>query len=246
MGSPLFLLRDEPQLFLAFVIAVIVGITFHEFSHAAVASLQGDQTARSQGRLTLNPISHLDPLGSIAIIVAGIGWGRPVPVNPSSMRNRRFGGVLVGLAGPAANFLVALVAAVAFRVVYPAVGTSFDVGFSLNLLNMLVTINVVLGVFNLLPIPPLDGSTLLSLVLPPSRQNIVAFLNQYGIFLLLGLLILAPNLLTPIFRAITQALYGLVATPDAGYHRPAAPNSPVPPFHPHSRVDLSIRLWIDK
>jgi Zn-dependent protease len=213
MGSPLFLLRDEPQLFLAFVIAVIVGITFHEFSHAAVASLQGDQTARSQGRLTLNPISHLDPLGSIAIIVAGIGWGRPVPVNPSSMRNRRFGAVLVGLAGPAANFLVALVAAVAFRVVYPAVETSFDVGFSLNLLNMLVTINVVLGVFNLLPIPPLDGSTLLSLVLPPSRQNIVAFLNQYGIFLLLGLLILAPNLLTPIFRAITQALYGLVGLP---------------------------------
>ena len=213
MGSPLFLLRDEPQLFLAFVIAVIVGITFHEFSHAAVASLQGDQTARSQGRLTLNPVSHLDPLGSIAIIVAGIGWGRPVPVNPSSMRNRRFGGVLVGLAGPAANFLVALAAAVAFRVVYPAVGTSFDVGFSLNLLNMLVTINVVLGVFNLLPIPPLDGSTLLSLVLPPSRQNIVAFLNQYGIFLLLGLLILAPNLLTPIFRAITQALYGLVGLP---------------------------------
>jgi len=134
-------------------------------------------------------------------------------VNPSSMRNRRFGAVLVGLAGPAANFLVALVAAVAFRFVYPAVGTSFDVGFSVNLLNMLVTINVVLGVFNLLPIPPLDGSTLLSLVLPPSRQNIVAFLNQYGIFLLLGLLILAPNLLTPIFRAITQALYGLVGLP---------------------------------
>jgi Zn-dependent protease len=213
MGSPLFLLRDEPQLFLAFVIAVIVGIAFHEFSHAAVASLQGDQTARSQGRLTLNPISHLDPLGSIAIIVAGIGWGRPVPVNPSSMRNRRFGAVLVGLAGPAANFLVALVAAVAFRVVYPTVGTSFDVGFSVNLLNMLVTINVVLGVFNLLPIPPLDGSTLLSLLLPPSRQNIVAFLNQYGIFLLLGLLILAPNLLTPIFRAITEALYGLVGLP---------------------------------
>jgi Zn-dependent protease len=213
MGSPLFLLRDEPQLFLAFVIAVIVGITFHEFSHAAVASLQGDQTARSQGRLTLNPISHLDPLGSIAIIVAGIGWGRPVPVNPTHLRSRRFGAVMVGLAGPAANFAVALVAAVAFRIVYPAVATSFDVGFSVNLLDMLVTINVILGVFNLLPIPPLDGSTLLSLLLPPSRQSIVAFLNQYGIFLLLGLLILAPNLLTPIFRAITEALYGLVGLP---------------------------------
>jgi Zn-dependent protease len=213
MGSPLFWLRDEPQLFVAFVIAVIVGITFHEFSHAAVASLQGDQTARSEGRLTLNPISHLDPLGSIAIIVAGIGWGRPVPVNPTHLRNRRFGAVMVGLAGPAANFVVALAAAVAFRIAYPAIGATFDVGFSVTLLDMLVTINVILGVFNLLPIPPLDGSTLLSLALPPSRQNIVAFLNQYGIFLLLGLLILAPNLLTPIFRAITQALYGLVGLP---------------------------------
>jgi Zn-dependent protease len=81
------------------------------------------------------------------------------------------------------------------------------------LLDMLVTLNVVLGVFNLLPIPPLDGSRLLSIVLPPSRQSIVYFLDQYGIFLLLGILILAPNLLTPIFRAITQALYGLVGLP---------------------------------
>ena len=210
MGSPLFLLRDEPQVFVAFLIAVIVGITFHEFSHAAVATLQGDQTARSQGRLTLNPISHLDPLGSIALILAGIGWGRPVPVTPSNLRNRRFGGILVGLAGPAANFVIALAAVVATRFVYPVAETAFDVPFSLRLLYMLVTVNVILGVFNLLPIPPLDGSTLLSLVLPPSRQGILAFLDQYGIFLLLGLLILAPNLLTPIFSAITQALYGLV------------------------------------
>ena len=92
MGSPLFLLRDEPQLFVAFLIAVIVGITFHEFSHAAVATLQGDQTARSQGRLTLNPIVHLDPLGSIALLLAGIGWGRPVPVTPANLRNRRLRG----------------------------------------------------------------------------------------------------------------------------------------------------------
>ena len=213
MGSPLFLLRDEPQLFVAFLIAVIIGITFHEFSHAAVASLQGDQTARSQGRLTLNPISHLDPLGSIALIVAGFGWGRPVPVTPSRLRSGRLGHVLVGLAGPAANFVVALVAAVALRIAYPTAGATLDVGFTVTLLSMIVTFNVVLGVFNLLPIPPLDGSTLLSIALPPSRQNIVAFLNQYGIFLLLGLLILAPNLLTPIFQAITEALYGLVGLP---------------------------------
>jgi Zn-dependent protease len=210
MGSPLFLLRDEPQLFAAFVIAVIVGITFHEFSHAAVASLQGDQTARSQGRLTLNPLSHLDPLGSIALIVAGFGWGRPVPVTPSHLRNRRFGHVLVGLAGPAANFVLALVSVVALRIAYQPADLSFDVDFTLRLLDTLVAVNVILGVFNLLPIPPLDGSTLLSILLPPSRQNILRFLEQYGIFLLLALLILAPNLLTPIFRSITEAIYGLV------------------------------------
>jgi len=210
MGSPLFLLRDEPQVFVAFLIAVIVGITFHEFSHAAVATLQGDQTARSRGRLTLNPIAHLDPLGSIALILAGIGWGRPVPVTPSNLRNRRFGGILVGLAGPASNFVIALAAVVATRFVSPVAETAFDVPFSLTLLSMLVTVNVILGVFNLLPIPPLDGSSLLAIVLPPSRQGVLAFLDQYGIFLLLGLLILAPNLLTPIFSGITQALYGLV------------------------------------
>jgi Zn-dependent protease len=210
MGSPLFWLRDDPQLFAAFVVAVIVGITFHEFSHAAVASLQGDQTASSQGRLTLNPLSHLDPLGSIALIVAGFGWGRPVPVTPSRLRNRRFGHVLVGLAGPAANFVLALVSVVALRIAYPPADLTFDVNFTLRLLDTLVAVNVILGVFNLLPIPPLDGSTLLSILLPPSRQNIVRFLEQYGIFLLLAMLILAPNLLTPIFRSITEAIYGLV------------------------------------
>jgi Zn-dependent protease len=213
MGSPLFWLRDDPQLFAAFVIAVIVGIAFHEFSHAAVASLQGDQTARSQGRLTFNPLSHLDPLGTIAIVVAGFGWGRPVPVTPSRLRYRRLGHVLVALAGPAANFVLALVSVVALRIAFPPAELAFDVNFTLRLLDMLVVVNVLLGVFNLLPIPPLDGSTLLTIWLPPSRQNIVRFLDQYGIFLLLGLLFLAPNLLTPIFRSITEALYGLVGLP---------------------------------
>ena len=132
MGSPLFLIRDEPQLFVAFLIAVIVGITFHEFSHAAVATLQGDQTARSQGRLTLNPVAHLDPLGSIALLVAGFGWGRPVPITPSRMRNRRFGAVLVGLAGPASNFVLALVSVIALRITDPTAGTGFT-GVSLSL-----------------------------------------------------------------------------------------------------------------
>ena len=215
MGSPLFLLRD-PELFVAFLIAIIVGLTFHEFSHAAVATLQGDQTARSQGRLTLNPVVHLDPLGTIALLIAGLGWARPTPVTPTRLRYRRLGMVLVGLAGPAANFVIALVSAIALRIVEPAAGATLDGNFSVKLLSYLVIWNVLLGVFNLLPIPPLDGSTLLTVLLPPSRQNIVRFLDQYGIFLLLGLLILAPNFLTPIVLAVIEAisrLVGLVIPP---------------------------------
>jgi Zn-dependent protease len=215
MGSPLFLLRD-PESFVAFLIAIIVGLTFHEFSHAAVATLQGDQTARSQGRLTLNPVVHLDPLGTIALLIAGLGWARPTPVTPTRLRYRRLGMVLVGLAGPAANFVLALVSAIALRIVDPAAEATLDGDFSVKLLSYLVIWNVLLGVFNLLPIPPLDGSTLLTVLLPPSRQNIVRFLDQYGIFLLLGFLILAPNFLRPIVLAVIEAisrLVGLVIPP---------------------------------
>ena len=209
MGSPLFLLRDNPLAFVAFVIAVIVAITVHEFSHAAVATLQGDSTPRAQGRLTLNPASHLDLFGSLVLILAGFGWGKPVQFSPFQLRNRRVGAALVGLAGPASNFLLALLSALALR--FALHGNPSE--FALTLLGRLVTLNVVLGVFNLLPIPPLDGSRLLSIVLPQRHHGIIYFLDQYGIFLLLGLLILAPNLLTPIFRAITDALYGLVGLP---------------------------------
>ena len=207
MTSPLYLLRDDPRLLVAFLIAIVVAITVHEFSHAAVATLQGDQTARSQGRLTLNPIAHLDPLGSIAIVLAGFGWGRPVPFNPAQLRSRRAGAALVGLAGPAANFVLALLSAVALRITHPQGVLTEDPAFVL--LTTMVTLNVVLGVFNLLPIPPLDGSRLLSLVLPPSRQGILYFLDQYGIFLLIGLLIFAPRLLNPFFTAIQRGIYGL-------------------------------------
>jgi Zn-dependent protease len=208
MGSPLYLLR-EPESFVAFLVAVIVGLTFHEFSHAAVATLQGDQTARSQGRLTLNPVVHLDPLGSIALLIAGFGWARPTPVTPARLRYRRLGMVLVALAGPAANLVLALVSAIALGILDPTVGATLNSNFSVKLLSGLVFWNVLFGIFNLLPIPPLDGSTLLTVLLPPSRQNIVRFLDQYGIFLLLGLLILAPNLLSPIVLAVLEAISGL-------------------------------------
>ncbi len=206
MGSPLFLLRDNPLAFVAFLIAIVVAITVHEFSHAAVATLQGDRTPRSQGRLTLNPISHLDPLGSIALVLAGFGWGRPVQFSPFQLRNRRIGAALVGLAGPASNFILALLSALVLRIALEGSPNEF----ALSLLGRLVTLNVVLGVFNLIPIPPLDGSRLLSILLPQRHQGIVYFLDQYGIFLLLALLLFAPGLLTPFFDAITRFILRLV------------------------------------
>jgi Zn-dependent protease len=209
LGSPLFLLRDDPQFFFAFVIAVVVGITVHEFSHAAAATAQGDLTAKAQGRLTLNPASHLDPLGSLFLIIGGFGWGRPTPFNPLRMRRRRVGAALVGLAGPLSNVLVAILAAIALRVTNPS-GVDVLSSFSGKLFFALVELNVVLAVFNLLPIPPLDGSRLLSVLLPPSRQNIVYFLDRFGIFLLLGLLLLAPNLFQPLFTSMTRAILSLV------------------------------------
>jgi Zn-dependent protease len=206
VGSPLVLLRDNPQAFVAFVIAVVIAITVHEFSHAAVATIEGDRTPRSQGRLTLNPLAHLDPLGSIALVLAGFGWGKPVQFSPFQLRSQRIGAALVGLAGPASNFVLALLSAVVLRlVIYQGVGE-----FTFLLLQRMVELNIVLGVFNLVPIPPLDGSRLLSIFLPQKHQGIVYFLDQYGIFILLALLIFAPGLLTPFFNAIIRFVYSLV------------------------------------
>jgi len=212
LQSPLYLLRDDPQLFVAFVIAIVVAITVHEFSHAAVATLEGDDTARSAGRLTLNPLSHLDPLGSIFLVLVGFGWGRPTPFNPARLHNQRVGAALVGLAGPASNFLLALLSALALRLSHPQGIDVFEANssFTVKLLLRFVQLNVLLGVFNLLPIPPLDGSRLLSILLPPSRQGIVYFLDQYGIFLLIGLLFLAPGLLAPVFTQLEDLVLRLV------------------------------------
>jgi Zn-dependent protease len=219
MNSPILQLRDNPQAFVAFVVAVIVAITVHEFSHAAVATLEGDRTPRSQGRLTLNPLAHLDVLGSIALLVAGFGWGKPVQFNPNWLRNRRVGAAMVGLAGPFSNFLLAVLSALAVRLYLSSgrspVDAAGNLTFALVLLVELVSLNVVLGVFNLLPIPPLDGSRLLSMLLPPNRQQLVYFLDQYGIFILIAIVFLAPNLLSPFFRSIQSGIYHLVGLPTA-------------------------------
>jgi Zn-dependent protease len=215
VSSPLTLLFREPLAFVAIAVALVVAITVHEFSHALVATVQGDDTARSQGRLTLNPIRHLDPFGTIFMVLAGFGWGRPVPFVPARLRNRRFGPVLVSLVGPVSNFVLALAGALVLKAL---VTSQTNNAAAFPFVAAFMQINLILGIFNLLPIPPLDGSRLLAVLLPPSRQGIVRFLDQYGIYLLLGLVLLpvlnpSLNWLAPLFaraEAVLLRLVGLV------------------------------------
>jgi Zn-dependent protease len=170
------------------IIALLVGLTFHEFSHAAVADTLGDRRPRAMGRLTLNPIAHIDPVGALMLVVAGFGWAKPVMVNPSALRNGRTGLAFVAAAGPIANTVVAVAAAVIFRVL-DILG--FENLFVLNVLFTVVVLNLVLAVFNLLPIPPLDGYNVAIAFLPPRHAMSLRRYGQYGVFLLLALVFLS-------------------------------------------------------
>jgi Zn-dependent protease len=215
VNSPLNLLFERPEAFVVLILALVVSITVHEFCHAAVATAQGDHTARDAGRLTLNPIRHLDPWGSILMVLAGFGWGKPVPFLPSALRSRRFGAALVSLAGPLSNFVLALLSALALRWYLFSGAGGRNPELTFMLLETFFSINVILGVFNLIPVPPLDGSRLLSVLLPPNRQGIVYWLDRYGVYLLLGLILLPAlnpslNWMSPLFARVQDFFLGLV------------------------------------
>jgi len=154
----------DPVAGIAFLIAFIVALTFHEFCHGLVAKLQGDDTAERLGRLTLNPIPHIDPIGLMAAVFAGFGWAKPVPYNPYNLRNQTWGPVLVAIAGPLANFLLFVLTAFAFRGL-AATGVVAESSALWTFLGALITVNIILFAFNLIPIPPLDGSKILLLAL---------------------------------------------------------------------------------
>ena len=177
----------------AFAVALIVGITVHEFSHAWSAAQLGDYTARGQGRLTLNPLAHLDPLGTLLIFVAGFGWGRPTPVTPSNIRiGERPGMAVVALAGPISNMVVATLAALPFRIGTVSVGGGIDSLF----LQSLVLWNVVLAIFNLLPIAPLDGFKVVLGILP--RRAAAAFERTERLGMLILMVVVLVDVFTPI------------------------------------------------
>jgi Zn-dependent protease len=200
------------------VVAVMLLVAFpiHEFAHAFAAYRLGDSTARLFGRMTLNPIAHFDPLGGSMLAISvllgsGFGWAKPTPVNPRNLEGGRWGEAIVAAAGPLSNLVLAVAGAIPLRFMF---ATGLDVPFLGNVLILFVEINLLLMIFNLIPIPPLDGSGVLFAFLPPQTAwQLRPILSQYGIFLLI--LLIFPvfggsSLLTQIFGAILDPLFRLL------------------------------------
>jgi Zn-dependent protease len=197
----------SPAQIAGIAVALVVGITFHEFSHAWVADALGDHRPRALNRVNLNPANHIDPIGAVVFVLAGFGWGRPVPVNVYALRPGRIGMAYVSLAGPIANVAVAVAAAVIYRILDMAgVG-----GMAIQVLEWVVYFNLVLAILNLIPIPPLDGYNTVLSFLPPRTVFAVQRYAPYGVMVLL-VLILIPNsplsLLLGIAGPITSVLIG--------------------------------------
>ena len=172
----------------------ILGLTIHELGHAYTAYRLGDYTAKSQGRLSLNPLNHIDPIGMLALLLLGFGWAKPVMMNPNNFKNYRDGILLTALAGPVSNFLLAILGALALKVDMPLELSRFVPVF--------VSINIVLASFNLLPFPPLDGFKIFGRVLPDSWYYKAELLEaRYGFLILMGLLLtgVLSYIWTPVF-----------------------------------------------
>jgi Zn-dependent protease len=200
LGMIDYLIHGQFSDFILTALAIVLAIALHEFGHAAADELQGDPTARLAGRLTLNPVRHLDPFGTLMIVLVGFGWGKPVPMTPSKLRNRRFGAALVGAAGPLVNVILAFIAAALLvRLGLVRQGVLMSYNLASRFLLTFLYLNVLLAILNLLPIPPLDGSRILGAILPPSKQHIIFFLDQYGfVILLIAALLVLPRILGPI------------------------------------------------
>ena len=167
---------DDPSFLLYWVPLIIISLTIHEFSHAWVADYLGDSTPRYSGRLTLNPIPHIDPIGFLMLIIARFGWAKPVPINPHNFSDPKAGTLWVGLAGPISNLMLAWVLSVIYRYFpFPGGVPNWIIQFILSG----IWLNIALAVFNLIPVPPLDGSRILAGLLPPEQEHIFANFEQY-------------------------------------------------------------------
>jgi Zn-dependent protease len=212
-------LNLDPATLVAVAIFLLVGFPVHEFSHALAAYRLGDGTAKLFGRLTLNPLVHLDPYGSLLLVASAvlggfiIGWAKPTPVNPSMLRGGRRAEAWVAAAGPVSNLVMAILAAVALRLIVAlGVASNDAVLFVANVVYMFIFINVALFIFNLIPIPPLDGSKVMfSLMNPATVWRIRPTLEQWGFLILIVVMIIPLNGVSIGGRVIGPLLNGLVS-----------------------------------
>jgi Zn-dependent protease len=212
----IFSLLQSPIDFLAIVVGfLVIGITVHEFAHAYVANRFGDPTAKMMGRVSLNPLAHLDPMGTILFFLVGFGWGKPVPLNPHYL-HRKSDELKVAIAGILTNLLVATILAIPLRIA-TIQGVMIDSNTSLLFLKKIVEINVLLAAFNILPFPPLDGSHFIEHFL--SEESRIKFMS-YGQYLLLGIImydILTGNsIIFSIIEPIMRGMLFLVSGSFAG------------------------------
>ncbi len=184
---------------------LLLALPLHELAHAAAAVALGDNTPRLQGRLTLNPLRHLDPMGSLLILIAGFGWAKPVQWNPRNVSvDTRLASVIIALAGPLTNLLLAVVSMFLLGQFGLSMGNA-----AVNFLYFFATINVLLAVFNLIPIPPLDGSHVLFALLPGDNWQLRAQLSQYGMLVVFAVAFIFPQVIRVPTSAVMQALAGV-------------------------------------
>lgn len=198
-------LFSNPISFILMAVVLVTALAWHEAAHALIAKHLGDDTAEAEGRLTLNPLAHLDPIGTIAILVAGIGWGRPVPVNPNNFNNPKLDNLKVALAGPISNLILALAFAGLNLIFRPDPGSLAGTFTALA-----IWYNLLLMFFNLIPIPPLDGSKVVHLFM---NDETFFHFEQYGFYLLFGLIALSwigIPLLSYIIVTPTQTIFSLL------------------------------------
>jgi Zn-dependent protease len=188
---------------------VFIGLSFHEFSHALAAYFMGDKTAKDAGRLTIDPRSHIDLLGFITLLVAGFGWAKPVPINPWNFKKRKAGTIIVSLAGPIMNLFIAFIT---LFFIFGFQIFQWDNEILFNIVMGIFYVNISLFVFNLLPIPPLDGSKILASVLPEQLEEKFYAIEKYSYLILIMLIVTnaLSYILDPLFMGTTTVLQSLV------------------------------------
>lgn len=197
------LVASNPVLFLFLAGMLLYSIIFHEIAHGWVAYLFGDDTAMRYGRLTLNPVPHIDPVGALMLFLVGFGWAKPVPVDYDRLQNKRLALFCVSLAGCATNILIAMIAIILLQSEPVSTNPVFSMALS-----VLAKINIILGAFNLIPIPPLDGSKILMSFLPEGARLSLSRLEPYGFFILIFLLF--TGLLNSVIVFMQALIYGFI------------------------------------